>query len=81
MFWGFFFLGGFAVFVLRFTDREASRPFAVPLYPLTPLVFCASSLYLMYSSWEYARWLTLIGVVPLAIGTLLAGFARRRDGE
>jgi APA family basic amino acid/polyamine antiporter len=78
VFWGFFFLGGVSVFVLRFKDREASRPFSVPLYPLTPLVFCASSLYLAWSSLDYARWLTLIGVVPLAIGAALLPFVRRR---
>ena len=78
VFWGFFFLGGVSVFVLRFKDRGVARPFSVPLYPLTPLVFCASSLYLAWSSVDYARWLTLIGVVPLAVGAALLPFVRQR---
>jgi basic amino acid/polyamine antiporter, APA family len=78
VFWGFFFLGGLSVFVLRWTDSRAERRFSVPLYPLPPLLFCASSLFMLYSSADYARWLTLIGVVPLVTGALLLPVARRR---
>ena len=42
VFWGFLFLVGVSVFVLRARDRDAERPFRVPLYPLTPAVFCAA---------------------------------------
>ena len=78
VFWGFFFLGGLSVFVLRWTDSRAERRFSVPLYPLPPLLFCASSLFMLYSSVDYARWLTLIGVVPLVAGALLLPVVRRR---
>ncbi|HEY4234440.1 MAG TPA: amino acid permease [Lacipirellulaceae bacterium] len=78
VFWGFFFLGGLAAFVLRTKDPAVERPFMIPLYPLPPLVFCASSLWMLYSSLEYARWLTLIGVVPLAVGAAQLPFVRRQ---
>jgi amino acid transporter len=77
VFWGFFFFGGLAVFVLRAKDPAVERPFTIPLYPLPPVVFCASSLYMFYSSLLYARWLTLIGLVPLVVGAALLPFVRR----
>src|SRR5690606_614461 len=39
VFWLFMFLTACAVMVLRRRDREGARPFRVPSYPLTPLVF------------------------------------------
>jgi basic amino acid/polyamine antiporter, APA family len=76
VFWAFLFLVGVALFVLRARDPHAVRPFVVPLYPLTPLVFCASCAFLFYSSVAYAAsndavhialWLMLTGVAALAI--------------
>jgi amino acid transporter len=40
VFWGFFLLTGIALFVLRRLDGDIPRPFAVPLYPVLPLLFC-----------------------------------------
>jgi amino acid transporter len=68
VFWLFFLLTGISLFVLRRIDREVERPFRVPLYPLTPIVFCLTSVYMLYSSLDYAKLLALIGGVPLAIG-------------
>jgi amino acid transporter len=79
VFWGFFFLGGLTAIVLRVKDRDVERPFVMPWYPLPALVFCASSLYMLWSSWDYARWLTLVGVVPLVIGAALLLVVRQRD--
>ena len=79
VFWAFFFLGGLAVFVLRTKDSSTPRQYQIPLYPLPPLVFCVSSFYMLYSSLLYARWLTLLGVVPLAVGAVLLPFIRRRE--
>jgi hypothetical protein len=38
----------------------------------------ANSLYSAYYSREYARWLTVVGVVPLAVGAALLPFVRRQ---
>ncbi len=77
VFWAFFLLTGSAVMVLRVRDPDAVRPFVVPLYPLPPLVFCTTCLYMLYASVAYARWLVLLGVVPLAIGAALLMVVRR----
>ena len=40
--------------VLRQTDPDRERPFRVPLYPITPILFCLMCGYLLYSSLVYA---------------------------
>jgi amino acid transporter len=77
VFWGFFLLTGVSLFVLRARDRDRPRPFATPLFPLVPLAFCATCLYMLYSSLDYARGLALIGVVALAPGLPLYWIDRR----
>jgi amino acid transporter len=74
VFWGFFLMTGVAVFVLRLRHPEVARPFAIPMFPLPPLVFCAASAFMLYSSLVYAGWLTLLGVVPLAVGVVVLQF-------
>jgi amino acid transporter len=54
MVWSFLLLVGLALLWLRRTDPLAERPFRVPLYPFTPLVFCAACGFLTYSSVMYA---------------------------
>ncbi|SFP96872.1 amino acid/polyamine/organocation transporter, APC superfamily (TC 2.A.3) [Sphingomonas rubra] len=71
VFWFFLLMVGAAVFVLR---RRAPPPpgcFRVPLYPLIPSLFCATSAYLLYSSIAYTGASALVGVVVLALGGLL----------
>jgi amino acid transporter len=68
VFWTFFLLTGLALFRLRKLEPQRERPFRVPLYPLTPLVFCATCLYMLYSSIAYAGWFALLGLVPLVAG-------------
>ncbi len=76
VFWLFLLLTGISLFTLRSTDRTA-RPFRVPLYPLTPLLFCVTSGYLLYSSLAYTGVGALIGVGVLAVGGIvLAGLSR-----
>jgi basic amino acid/polyamine antiporter, APA family len=70
VFWLFLFLTGVALLVLRRRDADRPRPFRVPLYPLTPLAFCATSGYLVYSSLAYTGFGALVGVGVLAAGTL-----------
>ncbi|HVL56917.1 MAG TPA: amino acid permease [Burkholderiaceae bacterium] len=71
VFWFFFLMTGIALFVLRQREPDAARPYRVPLYPLTPLVFCASSAYLLYSSVVYTGVGALVGIAVLAVGALL----------
>jgi basic amino acid/polyamine antiporter, APA family len=71
VFWLFFLLIGVSLFVLRSRPPDTPRPFRVPLYPLTPLVFCVTSAYLLYSSLMYTGTGALVGVGVLAFGAVL----------
>jgi amino acid transporter len=70
VFWFFLFLIGIAVFILRMKHREVKRDFSIPLYPLTPLLFCISCAYLSYSSFAYAH---SKGAVYISIYVMLLG--------
>jgi basic amino acid/polyamine antiporter, APA family len=76
VFWIFLTLVGISLFVMRVRDPKTPRPFRVPLYPITPIVFCASSAYLAYSSIMYAAsrsavhvslWVMAAGVAALIL--------------
>lgn len=72
IFWLFFALSGFSVVVLRWTDRERTRPFRVPLYPLPVLVFCGSAFFMLWKSLVYAGELTLLSLPIFALGLILS---------
>ncbi len=65
-FWLFFLLTGISLFVLRRQPPAHDDWFRVPLYPLTPILFCAMCAYMLYSSVNYA-----ISQDPGSIGALL----------
>jgi basic amino acid/polyamine antiporter, APA family len=77
VFWLFFLLTGVSLFVLRRREAEMPRPFRVPGYPLTPLVFVAACAYMLYSSLAYSGYGAMIGVVLLAAGVPLLVFMNR----
>lgn len=76
VFWLFFLLTTFSVLVLRWRDPDRPRPFRVPLYPITPLVFCGACAYMFYSSLAYTGQGALLGVLLLVAGLPLLFFAR-----
>jgi basic amino acid/polyamine antiporter, APA family len=53
-FWTFLMLVGVSVFVLRAREPNTPRSYRVPGYPVTPVLFCLSSLFMLYSSLSYA---------------------------
>ncbi|MCC6492079.1 MAG: amino acid permease [Pirellulales bacterium] len=71
VFWALFLAVGAGLVVLRWKHPQRERPFSVPLYPLPPLLFCATCGFMLYSSLLYARRLALLGVAPVAIGVVL----------
>jgi amino acid transporter len=77
VFWTFFLATGLAMMVLRWREPRRDRPFAVPLYPLPPVVFCATCAFMLYHSVRYARWLTAVGVAPAAAGLLIYACTRK----
>ena len=79
VFWLFFFLTGMSLFVFRRWEPHASRPYQVPLYPVTPLLFCGVCIYMLYSSLAYTGRGALVGVGVLVIGAVLVVFNRRKS--
>jgi len=67
-FWGFFLLTGISVFVLRVRDRDARRPFRVPLFPVTVTLFCLTSAWMLYRSLDYRLGGAMVGLCVLLAG-------------
>jgi amino acid transporter len=71
VFWFFLLLVGIGFFVLRYREPQRERPFRVPLYPVTPIVFCLTCAFLLYSSLVYTGLGALVGVAILLLGAPL----------
>jgi len=78
VFWFFLMLVGISLFVLRHRDPDRPRPFRVPLYPVTPILFCMVCAYLIYSSFVYTGRGALLGIAVLLVGVPLLGFVHTR---
>jgi amino acid transporter len=82
-FWLFFLLTGLSLFVLRRRPPANADPFRVPLYPLTPTLFCAACAWMLYSSFNYAMSLdpgsigAMVGIAMLASGVPVLMWAKR----
>lgn len=73
VFWFFMLLTGLSLFVLRFRDPAAPRPFRVPLYPVTPAIFVLTCGYMLHSGIDFAR-MTYAGLPSLlGLGIVLLG--------
>ena len=86
VFWFFFLLSGVALFVLRRKEPNIPRPFSVPGYPLTPLIFCLICAYMLQSSLTYATSISysigaIIGVAVLLVGIPLLWLIRRQQSS
>ena len=68
VFWLFFFLTTLSIIVLRWKEPVANRPFQVPFYPFTPLIFCAICIYMLISSIQYTGIGALTGVAVFLAG-------------
>ncbi len=68
IFWFFLLLVGLSLFVLRTREPDLERPFRVPFYPLTPLLFCATCVYLLRASLLEMGIGALLGVAVLLAG-------------
>jgi amino acid transporter len=79
VFWFFFLLAGLSLFVLRFRNPDIHRAFRVPLYPLTPLFFCAACVYILQSSLMYTGIGALAGVAVLFVGAVFLALTHRRS--
>lgn len=76
VFWLFFLATGISLFVLRRKDGALERQFRVPLFPLLPLMFCGTCVWMLYSAVMYAGALTLVGLAPALVGSVIFQFSR-----
>ena len=74
--WIFFGLTAATLFVYR--RREGATGYQVPLYPLTPLLFCAAAVYVMISSIASNPSNAAIGAVLLLAGVPVFWFWKRK---
>ncbi len=82
VFWLFMTLVGVSLFVFRHRGEGDPGFFRVPLYPLTPLIFVATCLYMLHSSVNYAQQKgTLIGLAMLAAGAPLLLLGRKKTHQ
>jgi amino acid transporter len=79
VFWFFLLLTALSLFVLRWREPDRVLPFRVPLYPVTPILFCISCAYMLQASLAYTGVGALIGILVLAAGTPLLLFRRERS--
>jgi basic amino acid/polyamine antiporter, APA family len=77
VFWFFLALAALSVIVLRQREPQRARPFRVPLYPLTPLIFFGAALFMLYSSVRYAGTGALVGVAVMLAGVPILFLVRR----
>ena len=80
VFWMFMTLVALSVCRLRNLDADRPRPFKVPLYPFTPLLFAAVCGALTYASIRYAGWGAFAGLTILAAGLPFMVWTERRRG-
>jgi APA family basic amino acid/polyamine antiporter len=73
VFWLFMILVGVALFVFRMRG-QGEDGFRVPLYPVTPAIFVATCLYMLWSSVDYVRDGTFWGLAMLLAGVPLLFF-------
>jgi len=81
VFWLFLLLTGLSLFVLRAKEPDRPRPFRVPLYPITPAIFCATTAYLLWSSVTYTGWGAFAGVAVLVVGGAILMFMTPNDDD
>jgi basic amino acid/polyamine antiporter, APA family len=78
VFWFFFFLVGVSLFVLRRKDAGIRRAYRVPFYPVTPILFCLITLFMLKNGFDYILLLPKIGLysgvgAAIGIAVLLLG--------
>ena len=78
-FWIFFMLTTFSLIILRQKNPDRVRSFSVPLYPLTPLIFCGVCAFMTYASLRHAGIGSLIGLGIMILGIPLVSHSESRS--
>ncbi len=69
-FWFFFLLTGLSLFALRRRDPDRARPFRVPLYPVTPILFVLFCAFMLRNSVLYTGRGAWVSLAVMATGAL-----------
>jgi APA family basic amino acid/polyamine antiporter len=81
LFWLFLGLSAAALVILRFRDPNRRATFAVPLYPLTPLLFIVGCGFMLYETIDYAlfkrSWEAVWPLFVLVAGIVACFFDKR----
>lgn len=80
-FWFFFLLVGISLFIYRNWDGSRPRPFRVPLYPLTPLVFVIVCVYMLQNSLSYTGSGALVSAAVLIAAVPVILLNNRLSGQ
>lgn len=79
--WIFYALGGLAIFVYRRRAPGAARPFRVPGYPITPLLFVAAALAVVVNTVVTQPGRAALGLIVTVIGAPVFFIWRARRGR
>ena len=71
VFWFFLLLTTLSLLILRTSEPEVVSAFRVPFYPLTPLLFCTTCVYMLQASLTYTGIGALVGIGVLLSGVIL----------
>ncbi len=71
VFWLFMILVAVSLFIFRRRDPGRVLAYRVPLYPVMPIIFIATCIYMLYSSLAYTGMGALFGIGVLVAGTPL----------
>ncbi|MEM1144777.1 MAG: amino acid permease [Pseudomonadota bacterium] len=77
LFWGSLLLAGVTVLLLR-SKSVIPRGYAMPCYPVPPIVFCSTCCFMLHSSIRYAGGLAVVGVLIVLAGVLACAFVREK---
>jgi len=78
VFWFFFLAAALSLIVMRMKKPDLPRPFKVPLYPITPLLFTGFCGYMLYSSLTVTGPGALVGVALLFVGYIVSLLSGKR---
>lgn len=86
LFWLFFLMSSISLFVFRVRQKDASdQVYRVVFFPVTPVLFSLSCVFLLYSSVTYAigtgYWEGFFALAVLGVGILVAVIAPMRVGS
>jgi APA family basic amino acid/polyamine antiporter len=80
--WVYFALGGLTLIVLRRKHGSQRAPVKVSGYPVTPIIFCLTCLWMGFGAVQHAGSMTLLGLVPMLIGLpFVLGGREASDGR